>query len=144
MRPTPQTPTDLPTSIPNLADAGERLRLTPAAVRGMVALADIWELGATEASALLGDVSARSWFRLKKGASTEPLPQDVLMRISLLVGIFKGLRLMFSEPLADDWVRLPNQGTIFGGQSPLDLMLRGGIPAMIRVRQHVDALRGGL
>lgn len=144
MRPTPQTPTDLPGNVPNLADAGERLRLTPAAVRGMVALAEIWSLGATEASALLGDVSERSWFRLKKGESTEPLPQDVLMRISLLVGIFKGLRLMFSEPLADDWVRLPNQGPVFGGQSPLDLMLRGGIPAMIRVRQHVDALRGGL
>src|SRR3546814_9667380 len=46
--------------------------------------------------------SSDLWFRLKKGESTEPLPQDVLMRISLLVGIFKGLRLMFSEPLADD------------------------------------------
>lgn len=144
MRPTPETPTDLPASIPNLADARERLRLTPAAVRGVVALADIWRLGATEASALLGDISERSWFRLKKRESDEALAQDQLMRISLLVGIFKGLRLMFSEPLADDWVRLPNQGPIFGGQSPLDFMLRGGIPAMMRVRQHVDALRGGL
>lgn len=144
MRPTPETPTDLPTRIPNLADASERLRLTPAAIRGVVALADIWHLGAPEASALLGNVSERSWFRLKKGENADPLSQDVLMRISLLVGIFKGLRLMFSEPMADDWIRLPNQGPIFGGQPPLDFMLRGGIPAMMRVRQHVDALRGGL
>jgi hypothetical protein len=42
------------------------------------------------------------------------------------------------------WVRLPNRGPLFGGQRPLDLMLKGGIPAMLEVHHHVDALRGGL
>lgn len=140
----PNTPPELPARLPNLCDPAERLRLTPAAIRGVVALADLWRLGASEASALLGDISERSWFRLKKRESEEALAQDQLMRISLLVGIFKGLRLVFSEPLADEWVRLPNQGAVFGGLAPLDLMIRGGIPAMVRVRQHVDALRGGL
>lgn len=140
----PETPSDLPGRLPNLADPAERLRLSPAAIRGVIALAEVWRLSASEASALLGDISERSWFRLKKRESDEALAQDVLMRISLLIGIFKGLRLVFSEPLADDWLRLPNQGALFGGQTPLDLMTRGGIPAMVRVRQHVDALRGGL
>jgi len=140
----PNIPSDNPGRLPNLGDPAERLRLTPAAIRGVVALADLWRLGASEASALLGDISERSWFRLKKRESDEALAQDQLMRISLLVGIFKGLRLIFSEPLADEWVRLPNQGAVFGGQAPLDLMIRGGIPAMVRVRQHVDSLRGGL
>ena len=49
-----------------------------------------------------------------------------------------------SDPLADDWVRLPNQGPLFAGRRPLDLMRAGGIPAMLEVRRHVDALRGGL
>lgn len=138
------TLTDAPTQLPNLAEVGERLRLTPAAVRGVIALADLWRLSASEASALLGDISERSWFRLKKREPQDALSQDQLMRISLLVGIFKGLRLIFSRPLADEWVRLPNQGALFGGQPPLEFMIRGGIPAMVRVRQHVDALRGGL
>lgn len=138
------TLTDVPTSLPNLADPGERLRLTPAAIRGVITLANLWRLGASEASALLGDISERSWFRLKKREAQDTLSQDQLMRISLLVGIFKGLRLIFSQPLADEWVRLPNQGALFGGQTPLECMIRGGIPAMVRVRQHVDALRGGL
>ena len=34
--------------------------------------------------------------------------QDQLTRISLLLDIFKGLRLVFSPPLADEWIKLPN------------------------------------
>ncbi|HEX6958138.1 MAG TPA: MbcA/ParS/Xre antitoxin family protein [Ferrovibrio sp.] len=144
MDPHPLYPTDFPSRVPNLADPAERLRLTPAAIKGMVMLAEIWRLDANEASALLGDLSERTWFRMKKSQTVDALSQDVLMRISLLIGIFKGLRLIFSAPLSDDWIRLPNRGAIFGGQAPLDLMIQGGIPAMVRVRQHIDALRGGL
>lgn len=89
----------------------------------------LWRLNASDTSALLGDISERSWFRLKKREAQDALSQDQLMRISLLVGIFKGLRLIFSQPLADEWVRLPNQGALFGGQTPLECMIRGGIPA---------------
>jgi hypothetical protein len=32
---------------------------------------------------------------------------------------------------------------VFGGESPLLSMIKGGVPAMIRVRQLVDARRGG-
>jgi hypothetical protein len=133
----------LPAS-PNLADPIMRQRLTPAAVGGMVRLAEIWRLSGTEVCALLGDVSERTWFRIKKGEWSGVLPQDVLTRISALVGIFKGLRLLFSEPLSDEWVRLANKGPLFGGQRPLDVMIEGGIPKMLDVRRHVDGLRAGL
>ena len=42
------------------------------------------------------------------------------------------------------WVQLPNSNPMFGGQAPLASMITGGVPAMIRVRQLVDARRGGL
>jgi hypothetical protein len=130
--------------LPRLADAAVRARLTPAAVDAMVRLAAIWRLSSAEVCALLGDVSERTWFRMKKGAWAGVLPQDALTRVSALIGIFKGLRLLFSEPLSDDWVRLPNKGPLFGGRRPLDAMIEGGIPVMLEVRRHVDALRGGL
>lgn len=133
-----------PRDVPNLADAATRARLTPAAIAGVFKLADVWRLTGAEARALLGDVSESTWFRLKRGGHSGALSQDTLTRVSLLVGIFKSLRLLFSKPLADDWIRLPNKVALYGGRRPLDVMVRGGIPAMLEVRRHVDALRGGL
>jgi len=134
----------LPPTPPNLADAATRERLTPAAVDGVVRLSEIWRLTSAEICALLGGVSERTWFRMKKGEWPGALSQDTLTRVSALVGIFKGLRLLFSEPLSDEWVRLPNKGPLYGGRRPLDAMIEGGIPKMLEVRRHIDALRGGL
>lgn len=131
-------------SPPNLSETLTREGLTPAAVDGIVRLAEIWRLTSAEVCALLGDVSERTWFRMKKGEWSGVLSQDTLTRVSALIGIFKGLRLLFSEPLSDEWVRLPNKGALYGGRRPLDAMIEGGIPRMLEVRRHVDALRGGL
>ena len=130
--------------LPNLADPAIRERLTPASVGGIVRLAEIWRLTSAQASALMGDVSERTWFRMKKNEWSGTLSQDALTRASAMVGIFKGLRLLFSEPLSDEWVRLPKKGPLFQGRRPLDVMIEGGIPRMLEVRRHIDALRGGL
>lgn len=140
----PATDFGSPATPPNLADAATRERLTPAAVEGVVRLAEIWRLTSVEICALLGGVSERTWFRMKKGQWSGALSQDALTRVSALVGIFKGLRLLFSEPLSDEWVRLSNKGPLYGGRRPLDAMIEGGIPKMLEVRRHIDALRGGL
>jgi hypothetical protein len=118
--------------------------LTPAAIEGVLRLTEIWRLTSAEACALLGDISERTWFRMKKGEWSGALSQDTLTRVSALVGIFKGLRLLFSEPLSDEWIRLPNKGALYGGRRPLDVLIEGGIPKMLEVRRHIDALRGGL
>ncbi|WP_285883756.1 antitoxin Xre/MbcA/ParS toxin-binding domain-containing protein [Rhizobium calliandrae] len=128
----------------NLGDENARGRLTPAAVSGVVRLAEIWRLTSGEICALLGDVSERTWFRMKKGEWTGSLSQDSLTRVSALIGLFKGLRLLFSEPLADEWVKLANKGPLFEGRRPIDVMIEGGIPKLLLVRRHIDALRGGL
>jgi len=133
-----------PPSPPNLADAATRSRLTPAAVDSVVRLAEIWRLTAADVCALLGDLSERTWFRMKNGEWSGTLSQDTLTRVSALIGIFKGLQLLFSEPLSGEWVRLPNKGPLYGGRRPLDAMVEGGIPKMLEVRRHIDALRGGL
>ena len=71
------------------------------------------------------------------------LDTDRLTRISYLVGIFKALRILHCEALADEWVQLPNQNPIFAGQAPLAYMIRGGLPAMQTVRRLLDARRAG-
>jgi hypothetical protein len=129
---------------PNLSDYATRTRLTPAAIDGMAQLAEIWLLTELEACALLGGTSKRAWLRMKKRQWSRTLSQDVLTLIGALVGIFEGLRLLFSEPLSNQWVRLLNNGPLFEGRSPLDTMIRGGIPKILEVRHYIDGLRSGL
>lgn len=115
----------------NLADPEARHRLSPAAIAGFGRIADLWQISAPDADRLLG------------GRVSHPLPLDVLTRISLLIGIFKALNILFSQPLADRWIRLPNRNPIFRGATPLAHMLAGGLPAMIEVRRLLDSRRGG-
>jgi hypothetical protein len=61
-----------------------------------------------------------------------------------MVGVFKGLHLLFVDDMADRWVRLRNKGPLFDNRTPIEAMIEGGIPLMLDVRRHVDALRGGL
>jgi hypothetical protein len=72
------------------------------------------------------------------------LSQDQLTRVSAVVGVFKGLNLLFADDMADRWTRLRNRGSLFENRTPIDAMIEGGIPLMIDIRRHVDALRGGL
>lgn len=134
-----------PRPLPDLGDAATRARLTPAALSAMVQIADAWKLRAKDACRLMGDVSERSWFRMKKGeCEAQALTQDQLMRASAVLGIYKGLHLLFVDDLADRWPSLANAGPPFAGETPIVYALRGGIPALLEVRQHVDGLRGGL
>ena len=42
---------------------------------------------------------------------------DTLTRISLVLGIYKALQVLYpDQSLADHWVRLPNANPIFGGR----------------------------
>jgi hypothetical protein len=120
-----------------------RANLTEAALEAFLRLADIWRLTSRQASSLLGE-SDRTWFRIKARQWSGTLSQDALTRISALVGVYKGLHLLFSDPLADEWVRRPNTEPLFGGAAPVEYMIKGGIPAMLDTRGYVDALRGGL
>jgi hypothetical protein len=96
-----------------------------------------------EARALLGGLSNGPFYELKKKPD-RVLDADKLTRISYLVGIFKALNILYSDKLADAWVQLPNSNRIFGGQTPLAFMTKGGLPALQTVRQLLDARRGGV
>ena len=125
------------------ADEKDRARLTPAALEAMRNLAKAWDATGDEMAVLLG-LSASTWDRIKGGAWSQALSQDQLTRASALIGVFKGLQLLFADAMADRWIRLRNSGPLFGNRTPLETMIQGGIPVMLEVRRYVDALRGGL
>lgn len=127
----------------NFAAESDRERLSPAAVRAIKSVAEQWGIKGAEMAALLG-VSASTWDRMSSGSWEGALSQDQLTRISAIVGLFKGLHLLFADDMADRWVRLRNRGPLFENRTPIEAMIEGGIPMMIDVRRHVDALRGGM
>ena len=121
----------------------DRAEVTAVAVKALVRIGGFWKLRNVEMADLAG-VSVRTFERMKAGRWSGRLSQDQTQRVSALVGIYKGLHLFFGDALADRWVSLPNRGPLFQGRRPVDLMTEGGVPAMLDVRDHVDALRGGM
>lgn len=125
------------------ASEDDRARLSPAAIAGLKSLAAAWKLRGEEMAALLA-VSPSTWDRMLAGTWKQSLNQDQLTRASALIGIFKGLHLLFADAMADRWPKLRNQGPLFANRAPVEVMIEEGIPMMLDVRRHVDALRGGL
>lgn len=124
------------------AAESDRARLSEVALKAFLALIKAWELTNAEASTLLG-VSASTLDRIKRGYRPT-LGQDQLTRISALVGVYKGLHLLFADETADNWARRPNSGPLFDRETPIEAMIEGGIPRMLDVRRYIDAARGGL
>ena len=113
------------------------------AITATARLLDAWNVDQGAAATLAGTYPS-TWRRMKRPSWAGKLTQDQLTRMSALVGLYQGLHVYFGEELADEWITLENDGPLFGGEAPLDFMLKGGIPAIIRVRDYVDAIRGGV
>ena len=128
---------------PDLSYSPTRERLSPAAIKGFLRIMEKWGVKDPDARQLLGGLSSGSYYGFKKEPKHRTLDQDTLTRISLLLGIFKALNILYSEALADAWMKLPNRNPMFRGMSPLAYIIQRGQPGMLHVRQLLDARRGG-
>ncbi len=126
----------------DLSVASERERLSEAALKAFFNIMAKWKVRDVDARALLGGVTNGPFYEMKRNPN-RVVDEDRLMRISYLIGIFKALHILHGSRLADQWVQLANQNPVFGGRSPLDYMLGGGLPAMQNVRRLLDARRAG-
>jgi hypothetical protein len=132
-----------PSPLVDLTAKAERERLSPSAVRAFFNIMAHWRVRDEDARLLLGGMSNGPFYDMKKKPD-RILDSDRLLRISYLVGIFKALNVLYSDDLADAWIQRPNSNRIFGGQTPLAYMMRGGLPGMQTVRRLLDARRGGM
>jgi Protein of unknown function (DUF2384) len=112
------------------------------AVRLFLKLADVWDLPVEQRLVLMGEIS-KSTYHNWQGGKIGALKRDQLDRISLLLGIQKGLKLVFADDAAGiRWLKSANRDTPFGGTSPLDAAMSGGMLALFTVRRYLDAWRG--
>ncbi|HYK38008.1 antitoxin Xre-like helix-turn-helix domain-containing protein [Alloacidobacterium sp.] len=128
---------------PDLRDTRQRAKLSPNAIKAFVNIANKWDLTETQARGLLGGLASSTYHAWKTEPRGRKLDQDTLMRISLVIGIYKALHIYFGQPWADRWVTLGNRNSLFGGVAPIDYMLRRGQPGMMQVRLMLDMWRGG-
>ena len=129
-------------SVVDLASKAERERLSPSALKAFFNIVERWSVRDEDARQLLGGVTNGPYYEMKKSPEGRVLDADKLLRTSYLIGIFKALNILHGQPLADEWVRLPNVNRIFAGSTPLAYMMKGGVPAMQTVRRLLDARRG--
>jgi hypothetical protein len=128
---------------PDLTSAEVRARLSPNALKVFVNISAKWGLNESQARGLLGGVASSTFHAWKTKPEGKHLSQDTLVRISLVIGIYKALNIYFSKQWADRWVRLGNRGPMFAGRAPIDFMIQQGQPGMMDVRRMLDSWRGG-
>jgi hypothetical protein len=125
-------------SQPNLSSP----RAGRVALRGFFTICDFWKLGSAEQMTLLGGIPKSTYHAYRKLPEVS-LGRDLLERISLVMGIFKALEILFqSQEQAHRWIHQPNTAAPFHGQSALDRMKAGSLVDLAVVRQYLDSQRG--
>jgi hypothetical protein len=120
-----------------------RRQMSGPAMRAFLNVAEAWNVSNEGQRALLGWPAESTFFKYKTG-DIGALSFDMLMRISLVLGIYKDLHILYPEPhLADRWVSLPNNNSLFGGRPALSLMTEAGMDGLYQVRRLLDGRRGG-
>ena len=122
------------------ARQSDRKDLTGPALRTFFKIADAWGLREQEQMRVLG-LDSRSTFQSWKRGAVASIPKDALERISYVMGIYKGLQILLPKT-ANEWVRKPNNASVFGGRPAIDRMTSGNVADLYVVRQYIDAQRG--
>jgi hypothetical protein len=130
-----------------LTDPVRRKAGSAMAIKLFGRLCDRWGLNVDQQRALLGDVPRATYHRWRIAAETGgrvELARDQMERVSLCLGIEKGLKTVFTRDDAGPrWLHGLNTDAPFAGQSPLAFVTEGGVFALHRTRGYLDAWRGG-
>lgn len=117
-------------------------KLSGPGLRTFLNISQAWGLSNEEMRAMLGWPSESTFYQYKSG-KCGTLAHDTLTRISLIIGIYKALHILYpDETLADSWVRLPNRNALFGGRPAIELMANAGLDGLFQVRRLLDGRRG--
>ena len=121
---------------------GVRRKLSAPALRSFFNITRAWQLNVEEERGLLGWPPSSTFHKYKSG-NAGVLGFDALTRISLVLGIYKALHILYAEPtFADRWIRMPNSNTLFGGRSPLAFGIDAGLDGLLQLRRLLDGRRG--
>ena len=108
-------------------------------LRTFFRICEKWRLSPELQVSILGCRDGTTLDALQRGDYAE-VSDDVLIRISYVLGIYKALHTIFPDARnADGWVTVPNYAPLFAGRSAADLMVEGGVKGLASVRSYLDA-----
>jgi len=123
-------------------DPEVRRKLSAPALRAFFNIARAWQLSVAEERALLGWPPSSTFHKYKSG-DAGPLSFDTLTRISLVLGVYKSLQILYPEQaFADRWIHMPNVNPLFAGRAPIAFLADAGIDGLFQLRRLLDARRG--
>ena len=132
----------MPLPLAERQDPAVRKRLSGPALRAFFSIARAWQLNVTEERALLGWPPSSTFHKYKSG-DPGALSFDTLTRISLTLGVYKALHVLYAEPaFADHWIRMPNTNALFGGRPPIAYLADAGLDGLFHLRRLLDSRRG--
>lgn len=101
-----------------------------------------FKLTEEESLRLMGDMPRSTYYKGIKNQDVK-LNRDQLERISYLLGIYKGLRILFTDSAqAMSWINRENKLLPFNGKTPKTFMLEGSMVRLAEVRRFIDFWRG--
>lgn len=101
-------------------------------------ICDKWGLNTDEALRLMGEPSRDTFTKWKQGDATK-LTQDQLARVSITLGVYKALRLLFpTTEQAHGWINKPS--THFGGKPAREYFCTGNLTNMLDLRKYLDSV----
>jgi len=111
----------------------ENSEVSRIALKAFFNISDAWGLTDQEEKELLGNPSP-SLYKEWRAGQGPTVPEATLMRISYVLGIYKSLRILYSEESrANAWIRKPNRA--FAGESGLERMIQD----LASVRHYLDS-----
>lgn len=132
----------MPLPLAERQDPAVRKRLSAPALRAFFNIARAWQLNVTEERGLLGWPPSSTFHKYKSG-DPGALSFDTLTRISLVLGVYKALHVLYPEPaFADQWIRMPNSNVLFGGLPPIAYLVDAGLDGLFHLRRLLDSRRG--
>lgn len=109
------------------------------ALRAFTQIAEAWSLTEQEQWAILGQ-PVDAAFAVIGAGDVDDLWPDTLKRVSYVLGIYRALHTIFSDPeQANSWVRRPNAAPTLNGSTALALISSGMFSDLESVRQHLEA-----
>jgi len=125
-----------------ILDDARRKTTSPVVVKLFFRLTAAWKIPNDMRRALLGGIAKATFHNWEKG-KVGALSRDQMERVSLCLGIEKGLKLVFAEEAGGHrWLKGKNTDHPFNGVSPLDYMAQAGIRGLYQTRIYLDAWRG--
>jgi hypothetical protein len=124
-------------------DPAARKRLSGPAMRTFFRICEAWKLTVDQEKALLGWPATSTLYKYKQN-DVGTLSYDVLIRISLVLGIYNALHTLYPDnQLADSWIKLPNSNSLLGGRPAIDFLTKAGMDGLYQVRRLLDNRKEG-